>query len=54
MELERLVRVSAIIDIFDTEADSGEPKYYKKDRNTDSDIDFGQIFKTACNELKTG
>lgn len=52
MEVDRLVRVSAIINIFDTDVDSREQRFLKKERNTDSDIDFGKIFKSACEDLK--
>lgn len=53
IEVERLVRVSAIIEMFDSNAESREQRILKKERNTDSDIDFGKIFKSACEDLKS-
>lgn len=54
IEVERLVRVSAIINIFDTDVDSGSDQRLlrKRERNKESDVDFGKIFKSACEDLK--
>lgn len=53
IEVERLFRVTSIVDIFDTEADSRDQRFLKKERNTNEEIDFGKIFKSACDDLKS-
>lgn len=53
IEVDRLFRVSAILNIYDTDAESNEQRFLKRERNTDDEIDFGKIFKSACDDLKS-
>ncbi len=41
------------MDIFDTDAESREQPFMKKERNTGEEIDFSKIFKSACDDLKS-
>lgn len=46
------MRVSSVFNLSDINGDSSHQGIFRKSRRKESSIDFGNIFKSACDELK--
>ena len=53
MDIDRYVfRINSVINVSGSSYDSPNQEIFQKSRRKESSIDFGNIFKTACDELK--
>ena len=51
-EMDENIRISAIFNLSESDADSSFGMPYQPSRKKKSPAGFGKIFKTACDELK--